>query len=284
VTRRLGKGIDALFPESALDDLSSVHEVKLKDLRPNPYQPRKSFDEAAIQELKHSIEQHGIIQPLIVRKSIKGYEIVAGERRYRAAIEAKLKTVPVVIKSLTDQQMMEVALIENLQREDLNPIEEAQAYRKLMDELGLTQEELAKKVGKSRPHIANHLRLLQLDRSVQSLIAEGKLSMGHGRTLLSLKDKKKLPLVVDRVIKEEMNVRDLEKLVQKLNQDVPRETSKKKKKAKLDPILKEKEKLLQQRFGTAVTIKPTSKKGRGKIEIEYYSSDDLNRVLELLEG
>ena len=284
MTRRLGKGIDALFPESALDDLSSVHEVKLKDLRPNPYQPRKSFDEVAIQELKRSIEQHGIIQPLIVRKSIKGYEIVAGERRYRAAIEAKLKTVPVVIKSLTDQQMMEVALIENLQREDLNPIEEAQAYRKLMDELGLTQEELAKKVGKSRPHIANHLRLLQLDRSVQSLIAEGKLSMGHGRTLLSLKDKKKLPLVVDRVIKEEMNVRDLEKLVQKLNQDVPRETSKKKKKTKLDPILKEKEKLLQQRFGTAVSIKPASKKGRGKIEIEYYSSDDLNRVLELLEG
>lgn len=281
--RGLGKGINAFFPstESVQDD--TVYELKLKELRPNPYQPRKVFDEEAIQELKASILEHGIIQPLIVRKSIKGYDIVAGERRYRAAVEAKLKTVPAVVKNLTDKQMMQIALIENLQREDLNPMEEAAAYKRLMDELGVTQEELAKKLGKSRPHIANHLRLLQLSPSVQNLLSEGKLSMGHGRALLGLKDKEKLPVVVDKIIKEGLNVRELENLIQKMNQNVSRETIKKTK-IQLDPILKDKESYLKQRFGTSVAIKPTKKGNKGKIEIEYYSGDDLSRVLELLEG
>lgn len=283
MTRGLGKGINAFFPEAGTENSDSIEEIKLKDLRPNPYQPRKTFDDEAIQELKKSIEEHGIIQPLIVRKSIKGYEIVAGERRYRAAVEAKFKTVPAIVKVLTDEKMMEIALIENLQRENLNPIEEAFAYKKLIDELNITQEELSKKVGKSRPHIANQLRLLQLNRPVQQLISEGKLSMGHGRAILSLKDKNKLPLVVDKIIKDQMNVRDLEKWIQRLNENVSRGTIKKQK-PKKDAVIKEKESVLRQRFGTSVEIKQSSKKGRGKIEIEYYSADDLNRVLELLEG
>jgi ParB family chromosome partitioning protein len=280
--RGLGKGINALFPANEVEEESVLQEIKIKDLRPNPYQPRKVFTEEAIQDLKASIEEHGIIQPLIVRKSLKGYDIVAGERRYRAAIEAKLKTVPAVVKKLTDKQMMQVALIENLQREDLNPIEEAIAYKKLMEELELTQEELAKKIGKSRPHIANHLRLLHLTPAIQLIISEGKLSMGHGRALLGLKDKSKFTALVDKVIKEELNVRALESLIQKINQNVPRETFKKKN-IKLDPILKDKENHLKQRFGTSVQIKP-SKRGKGKIEIEFYSGEDLTRVLELLDG
>ncbi|MFC7395113.1 ParB/RepB/Spo0J family partition protein [Scopulibacillus cellulosilyticus] len=283
MSRGLGKGINALFPTNVVDEQDSVQKIKIKDLRPNPYQPRKTFDDETINELKTSIEEYGIIQPLIVRKSIKGYDIVAGERRYRAAIEAKLKEVPAVVKDFTDKQMMEVALIENLQRENLNPIDEALAYRKLMDELGVTQEELAKKLGKSRPHITNHIRLLQLPQPLQSLIADGKLSMGHGRTLLGLKDKKKLPALVDKIIKDQMNVRELEKLIQKLNQNVSRETQKKDK-INLNPELKQKVSLLREKFGTSVAIKPVKNKDKGKIEIEYYSQDDLNRLIEILEG
>lgn len=192
MARGLGKGINALFANLELNKEEVVQDIKIGDLRPNPYQPRKTFDPGSIEELKQSILQHGILQPLIVRKSIKGYEIVVGERRYRAAKEAKLKTVPAVVKELTDEQMMEIALLENLQREDLTPIEEAKAYQSLLEHLNITQEELAKRLGKSRPHIANHLRLLSLPPFVQTLISEGKLSMGHGRTLLGIKKKRNL--------------------------------------------------------------------------------------------
>ncbi|MFD2616572.1 ParB/RepB/Spo0J family partition protein [Terrilactibacillus laevilacticus] len=284
MNKALGKGISAFFPESLpQEEVYSVQDISINDIRPNPYQPRKNFDESSLQDLKNSIAEHGIIQPIIVRKGLKGYDIVAGERRYRAAIEAKLKTIPAIIKELSDKQMMEIALIENLQREDLNPIEEAIAYKKLMEGLEITQEELAKKVGKSRPHITNHLRLLQLNKPVQSLIAEGKLSMGQGRTLLGLKNKKKLPLLVEKVIKENMNVRQLEELIQKLNNHVPRETSRKMA-MKLDPMLREKVTVLRERFGTPVLIKQAKNKDKGKIEIEYYSQDDLSRLIELLEG
>ncbi|WP_085522440.1 ParB/RepB/Spo0J family partition protein [Tuberibacillus sp. Marseille-P3662] len=279
--RGLGKGISAFFPATEYKDNDSVYDLVVKDIRPNPYQPRKSFDQEAIQELKESIEVHGILQPLIVRKSIKGYDIVAGERRYRAALEAKFQTVPAIVKTLSDQQMMEIALIENLQREDLNPVEEANAYQKLMDELELTQEQLAKKLGKSRPHIANHLRLLHLQQPLQKLVAEGQLTMGHARTLLGLKNKSKLNAVVDKVIKENMNVRQLEQLIQSLNKTVSRET--KKAKPQLDPNLKQKESTLRQRFGTSVNIKQAKSKDKGKIEIEYYSKEDLDRVLDLLD-
>ncbi|MDR4890489.1 ParB/RepB/Spo0J family partition protein [Fredinandcohnia sp. QZ13] len=282
MAKGLGKGFNALFP--TMDEVGKeevVQEIKVNELKPNPYQPRKTFEPEAIAELKESILIHGVLQPLIVRKTIKGYQIVAGERRFRAAKEAKLATVPVVVRELDEQQMMEIALLENLQREDLSPIEEAFAYQSLIDHLKFTQEQLAKRVGKSRPHIANHLRLLSLPKHVQNLISEGKLSMGHGRTLLGLKKKEKLNAIVEKVLAEELNVRQLEALINQLNQNVPRETSKPPKKEK-DVFIKEQESFLRERFGTSVTIKQTKKKG--KIEIEFFSNEDLERILELLES
>lgn len=278
MARGLGKGINALFQNMELGKEEVVQEIKISELRPNPYQPRKTFEPSTIEELKESILQHGILQPLIVRKSIKGFEIVVGERRFRAAKEAKLKTVPAVVKNLTDEQMMEIALLENLQREDLTPIEEAKAYQTLLDHLNITQEELAKRLGKSRPHIANHLRLLTLPPFVQSLISEGKLSMGHGRTLLGLKKKEKMENLVNKILKEHLNVRQVEQLVQQLNEKVPRET--KKTMEKKDAFIREHESFLREKFGTSVKIKQQKKKG--KIEIEFFSREDLERILELL--
>ncbi|MEK4654432.1 ParB/RepB/Spo0J family partition protein [Niallia sp. FSL W8-0954] len=280
MAKGLGKGLDAFFPKIDVEKEENVQEISLNELRPNPYQPRKFFDEEAIEELKLSILEHGILQPIIVRKSIKGYEIVVGERRYRAAKEARLETVPAVVRQLTEQQMMELAVLENLQREDLSPIEEGHAYQTLMKKLKLTQEELAKRLGKSRPHIANHVRLLTLPKVVQNYISDGKISMGHGRTLLGLKNKDKLPAIVDKIIKDGLNVRQLEQLIQQLNENVPRETKKEKAPVK-NVFLKEQESFLRERFGTTVHIK--QKKNKGKIEIEFFSEDDLARILQLFE-
>ncbi|MCA0993175.1 ParB/RepB/Spo0J family partition protein [Pseudalkalibacillus hwajinpoensis] len=274
--RGLGKGINALFPSQKEDEV--VKEIPLNELRPNPYQPRKKFSDEAIEELRASIESFGVLQPLIVRQSIKGYEIVVGERRYRASKEAGLTTIPAVVKKLTDRKMMEIALIENLQRENLNPIEEALAYQKLMKETDVTQEELSKRLGKSRPHLANFLRLLQLPSEVQEYISDGKLSMGHGRAILGLKKKEARKALADRALEEKLNVRQLEKLITQLNQSVSRET---KKDEKSDPFLKEKESSLREKFGTSVSIKRSKKKG--KIEIEFFSEEDLNRILEVLD-
>ncbi|QHM13311.1 stage 0 sporulation protein Spo0J [Bacillus subtilis] len=277
MAKGLGKGINALFNQVDLSE-ETVEEIKIADLRPNPYQPRKHFDDEALDELKESVLQHGILQPLIVRKSLKGYDIVAGERRFRAAKLAGLDTVPAIVRELSEALMREIALLENLQREDLSPLEEAQAYDSLLKHLDLTQEQLAKRLGKSRPHIANHLRLLTLPENIQQLIAEGTLSMGHGRTLLGLKNKNKLEPLVQKVIAEQLNVRQLEQLIQQLNQNVPRET--KKKEPVKDAVLKERESYLQNYFGTTVNIKRQKKKG--KIEIEFFSNEDLDRILELL--
>jgi ParB family chromosome partitioning protein len=285
VARGLGKGLDAIFKKSEIAEIGKeevIQEIKISDCRPNPYQPRKIFNIEAIEELKHSIIEHGILQPLIVRKSIKGYEIVVGERRYRAAKEADLDTVPVVIRELNEQQMMELAVLENLQREDLTPIEEAAAYQLLLEKLKLTQDELAKRLGKSRPHIANHVRLLSLPAKIQELISDGKISMGHGRALLGLRKKDVLPSVVEKVIKEGLNVRQLEQLIQHLNDPVPLET--KKHVQEKDVFIKEQESTLRDRFGTTVNIKQTKSKDKGKIEIEFFSQEDLNRILELLEA
>lgn len=282
--KALGKGLDAFFPVTFSDELdNAVEHVSLKELRPNPYQPRKQFNDQSLEELAQSIKEHGIIQPLVVRKSIKGYDIVVGERRYRAAKKAGLTKAPVVIKEFSDKEMMQIALIENLQRENLNPIEEATAYKKLMSGLNITQEELAKKLGKSRPHVANHLRLLQLNQSIQNLIEDGKLSMGHGRALVGLKNKKHLTPLVDKIIKEQMNVRQLESLIQRLNHHVPRETSKKKEWV-MPPELKEKVSGLREKFGTPVKIRPGKSREKGRIEMDYYSPDDLYRLLDLLDG
>jgi ParB family transcriptional regulator, chromosome partitioning protein len=275
LAKGLGKGLGALIQ----NEEEQVQEVSVKDLRPNPYQPRKVFDQKAIDELKESIQEHGILQPIVARKSIKGYEIVLGERRFRAASEAGLKTVPVIVKDYSEQKMMEVALIENLQREDLNPVEEAQAYEKLIEHLQLTQEELASRVGKSRPHIANHIRLLQLPNPVLELLSNGMITMGHGRALLGLKKKSKMQQVVQRITDEGLNVRQLEKLIQDINMNVSRGT--KKKAPQNNVFFKEKESSLRDRFGTSVSIKKSKRKG--KIEIEFFSQDDLERILDLLE-
>ena len=272
------KGINAFFTNIEAGKEETVQEISLQELRPNPYQPRKTFQQEAIDELKESILEHGILQPLVVRKSIKGYEIVVGERRFRAAKEAKLASVPAVVRELTEQQMMELAVLENLQREDLNPIEEGLAYQTLMEKLKFTQEEVAKRLGKSRPHVANHIRLLSLPAKIQELISEGKISMGHGRALLGLRQKAKLPALVDKIIQESLNVRQLEKIIQHLNENVPRETKKPEKKK--DVFIQEREHSLRERFGTTVNIKKS--KNKGKIEIEFFSEDDLERILEML--
>lgn len=277
MAKGLGKGLNAFFSNIETEE-EMVKEIKIKELRPNPYQPRKVFEKEAIEELKQSIIEHGILQPIIARKSIKGYEIVVGERRYRAAKAAKLETVPVVVREMNEQQMMELAILENLQREDLTPIEEGAAYQLLMEKLKITQEVLAKRLGKSRPHIANHIRLLSLPPNIQALISEEKISMGHGRALLGLKNKDKLVSVVEKTMKESLNVRQLEKLIQQLN-DVSRET--KKPVQKKDIFIKEHESSLRERLGTTVKIKQT--KNKGKIEIEFFSKEDLERIIELLD-
>ena len=279
MAKGLGKGLDAFFPTMDAGAEEMVQEVKVKELRPNPYQPRKIFQKEAIEELKQSILEHGILQPIIVRKSIKGYEIVVGERRYRAAKEAKLEKVPVVVRQLTEQQMMELALLENLQREDLTPIEEGAAYQMLMQKLDLTQEQLAKRLGKSRSHIANLIRLLSLPQKIQDLISSGEISMGHGRALLGLRKRENIPAVVEKILKDNLNVRQLEQYIQQLNEHVPRET--KKEKQKKDVFLQEQEAHLRDRFGTTVRIKHA--KNKGKIEIEFLTKEDLERILELLE-
>ncbi|MCQ6276655.1 ParB/RepB/Spo0J family partition protein [Bacillus sp. V3B] len=279
MAKGLGKGLDAFFSNAEVDQEEVIKEISIKTCRPNPYQPRKVFDIEAIEELKQSILEHGILQPLIVRKAIKGYEIVVGERRFRAAKAAGLEKVPVVIREMTEQQMMELAVLENLQREDLTPIEEAAAYQLLMEKLKVTQEELAKRLGKSRPHIANHVRLLTLPTKIQELISEGEISMGHGRAILGLQNKESIPVVVEKILKEGLNVRQLEQLVQQLNENVSRETKKPIKEK--DVFIKEQESTLRERFGTTVHIKQT--KNKGKIEIEFFSKDDLDRILEMLE-
>lgn len=281
MSKGLGKGINALFANIEVGTEETIQEINIKELRPNPYQPRKKFQLESIEELKQSIIEHGILQPIIARKSIKGYEIVVGERRYRAAKEAGLDVIPTVVRDLSEQQMMELAVLENLQREDLTPIEEASAYQMLMERLQLTQEELAKRLGKSRPHIANHIRLLSLPKEIQQLISDGKISMGHGRALLGLQNKNKLPAIVNKLLKEHLNVRQLEKLIQQSNENVPRET--KPPKEEKDIFILEQESFLREKFGTTVQIKQSKTTEKGKIEIEYVSKRDLERILELLE-
>jgi ParB family chromosome partitioning protein len=278
MSKGLGKGINAIFPGESINQMETVEKVSVNQIKVNPFQPRKIFDETALAELSESIKEHGVLQPIILRKKGKMFEIVVGERRFRASKAAGLREIPAVIRGFSDQQMMEIAILENLQREDLTPIEEADAYQNLMENLSLTQEQLAFRLGKSRPHIANHIRLLSLPEVVREKISSNKISMGHGRALLGLKQKKLIPTISDKVIKESLNVRQLEALVQRMNENVSRETSKTTNK---DIFIVEKESQLREYFGTTVSIKKT--KNKGKIEIEFFSEDDLERILELLE-
>ena len=284
MARGLGKGIGALFPTETLESIQEtiqneehVEKIPLQKLVANPFQPRKKFDDETIEELAQFIREHGIIQPIVVRKKGKKYEIVVGERRYRAAKLAKLEEIPAIIKEMTEEQMMELAILENLQREDLTPIEEAEAYQNLIEKLNFTQDDLAKRLGKSRPHITNMIRLLQLPEEVRQMVNDGALSMGHGRALLGLKNKRKIIEVAKKVVNQSLNVRQLEALIKQLNENVSRET---KNSTNKDIFVQATESQLREFFGTNVQIKKT--KNKGKIEIEFYSEDDLERILEIL--
>ncbi|MDT0091753.1 ParB/RepB/Spo0J family partition protein [Listeria marthii] len=277
MAKGLGKGINALFNNVDANE-ETVQNIAIKEIKPNPYQPRKIFDAKAINELRDSIKIHGVLQPIILRSTEKGYEIVVGERRYRAAKEAKLKEIPAVVRDLTEEEMMELSVIENLQREDLSPLEEAESYQFLMKKLGLTQAKLAERVGKSRPYIANFVRLLTLPEEVQVMLRDGSLSTGHGRVLLGLKLKKNIIPTAKKAVAQGLTVRQLEDVVNNLNENVSRETIKP---ARVPIFIRESESQLRDKFGTAVSIKRRDKKG--KIEIEFLSDDDLDRILEILD-
>lgn len=284
--RGLGKGLGALIPELEEDNLDPQQVVDINLIVPNPYQPRKEFSDEKLNELAESIRLHGIIQPLLVREFHDKYQLIAGERRLRASKLVGLTEVPIVIREMTDQTMMEVALVENLQREDLNPIEEAEAYRRLMDDFSLTQEDIAKRVGRSRPAIANTLRLLNLPSIVQSDLAKGTLTMGHARPLLSLSSTEEQIRIWQTIQNDQLSVRQTEDLIKQLVNptDVSRETKKLNQKGETktnrDVNLLELEEELQLSLGTKVIIKPSGT--GGKIEINYYSHEDFERLCERL--
>lgn len=285
--RALGRGLEQLFTTEAIniDQVKSISElekdisrdeviqVQIDKLRPNPYQPRKHFDQTALEELAQSIKEHGVFQPIIVKESIKGYEIIAGERRFRASQMAGLETIPAVIRNFTDQQMMEIALLENLQREDLSAIEEAQAYKALIEKLNLTQEELSKKVGKSRSHITNILGLLNLPKVVQDLVLTQELSMGHARVLSKFDDQDKIKELAEKIITEGLSVRQTEELSRNEKNNDPKKVKKIK---TVNYEYKYIEAKLRDKLGTKVKL------DEKKMVINFSSVDELNRILDLI--
>lgn len=282
----LGKGVGALFSEQDAKNIAKTanvsretNKVRISLIEPNSLQPRKNFDEEALNELADSIKKYGVLQPLLVKKTGQTYQIIAGERRWRAAKLAGLTEIPVIEKDLADRETAEVALIENLQREDLNPVEEAMAYRDLIEEYGLKQEELAEKVSKNRTTITNSLRLLQLGDELLSRVSEGKLSAGHARALLSVEDAARRKQLADRVINLGLSVRETEKMAK--NAKEAKTEKQAAKKVPVDAYSKEVAKQLTKSLGTKVSLKP-GRDGAGKIEIEYYSTDGLNALLEKL--
>lgn len=282
----LGRGIEALFEENDFNEISdneTVQDVKLSLIRPNPYQPRRTFDQKALRELASSIQESGVFQPIILRQpdpKLKRYELIAGERRFRASKLAKQTTIPAIIRTMSDEKMMEVAVLENLQLEDLTPLEEAQAYQTLMDKLSLTQAQVAERLGKSRPYIANYLRLLGLPNEIKELVSAGKLSMGQARTLLGLKDRKQLVKLAKQAVEKNLTVRQLEELVSQMNGTAEKKRAKRRQRK--PAYVREAESQLQSKFGTKVAVAPSRKKNAGKIEIPYTSADDFNRILEVL--
>lgn len=282
--RGLGQGLSALISdereeEIALENSKDILKVKLSLVEPNPNQPRKQFDEDALLELSESIKQFGVLQPLVVVKRDKFYEIIAGERRWRAAKLANIKEIPVIVKDFTEEEIVEVALIENIQREDLNPIEEAVAYERLTNEFNMKQDDIATKVSKSRSAITNSLRLLQLDERVQKMVITQMISSGHARTLLAIKDNEQQYEVAVKVFDHKLSVRETEALIKK-------HISEKKDKAvkkdqMMDPIISSLQKNIEEILGTKVRI--DAKKNKGVIEIEYFSNSELERIIELLQ-
>lgn len=296
VKKGLGKGLGNLIPESdkeaqktkvvekVVEKKVIVKEpaetiVKINEVEPNKNQPRRTFDEDALLELAESIKQHGVIQPLIVKKRDKYYEIIAGERRWRAAKMAGLKEIPIVIKDLSDQEIMEVALIENIQREDLNPIEEAQAYQRLIKEYNYKQDELAERVSKSRVAVTNSMRLLKLDERVQKMIIDDMISAGHARALLAITDSEKQYTVAMKVFDEKLSVRETEKLIKNLDKQVKPKVNTT---PENDFVYRDIENKLKESMGTKVIIH-NKDNNKGKIEIEYYSQDDFERIVDILK-
>lgn len=279
----LGRGLDALFADNSIEEIASTSAVKLKimDIEPNRDQPRKIFDEDALAELAESIAKHGVIQPLLVRPMPDGsYQLVAGERRWRASRMAGLTEVPVVIKELSDDEAMALALIENLQREDLNAIEEAQGIKALMDTLSLTQDEAAERVGKSRPAVANALRLLKLPDSVIALVSDGKLSPGHARALLGFKDEQDIIETADLIIEKGLTVRDVEKLVKKRNKEPKAEKPAARRASYYDEV----ELALTDFLGRKVKVGTKPGKESGVLEIDFFDKDDLTRLADALKS
>ena len=304
-TRGLGKGLDALFgdaevtlqsraeknsknedektedPKQKVDKNEKtgggIDYIDINDIKPNSNQPRKTFDEDKLNELAASIEEHGLIQPLVLRKAEKGYEIVAGERRWRAARKIGIREIPCIVRELTDEENMLLAIIENMQREDLNPIEEAEGIRQMIDTYGLTQEEVSKSVGKSRPYIANSLRLLRRPETVRKYVEDGSLSTGHAKAIAAVSDEKKQIELAEVAIRDGLSVRQLEKLAQQDKSGVKTRSRVKQKTADVKRV----EEDLKNALGTKVTLNQKGKKG--KIEIEFYSKDELERLIELLK-
>lgn len=282
--KALGRGLEQLFASEVLDfdsfesnildsaDQDDIKQIKLDDIRSNPYQPRKTFNEEALKELAESIKNYGVFQPIIVKKSIKGYDLVAGERRVKASKLAGLETIPAIIKDFSDDMMREIALLENLQRENLTAIELAWAYKGIIDSLHITQEELANKLGKSRSNITNVLGLLRLPKTVQDMVLEGKISMGHARELSKLEDKEQIIAYAKKIVDEDLSVRDIEKLTSASSDK------------KINPINRDKkvneykyvEKELREILGTKVKI------GNKKLEITFENNNDLDRILDIM--
>ena len=275
--RGLGKGLEALIPRVEQKEKGFILEIEVENLTPNLFQPRKNFNKEKMEELKESIKKHGIIQPIVVRKMANGYEIVAGERRLKAAKEIGLKKIPAIIKSINNEKSLEIALVENIQREDLNPVEQANAFKRLIDEFNLTQQELAEVTGKSRALVTNTIRLLKLNPEIQKNISEGKISFGHAKLLLSIEDEEVQRAVCDRIMANDLSVRDTEHLIKNIEK-----AQKKQFKVKNITIERfpEVEGRLRDVLGTKVSILYDGKKG--KISIDFYNKEDLRRIAGLL--
>ncbi len=278
----LGKGLGALIPDIEKEDRKNLFSCGIEEITPSRYQPRKGFDEGKLTELANSIKEKGIIAPLIVRKTDGGYELIVGERRWRAAQRAGIKEVPVIVRDVTTAEAMELALIENLQREDLNPLEEAEAYKRLMEEFHYTQEELAKGIGKDRATVANAVRLLKLPQEIKAHLADASISSGHARTLLGLNSPEEQKIACAMVIKSGLSVRETERLVKRLNVQGSKRDMGVKPAAEEDLHLGFLEETLRKFLGTQVRIPKKGKKG--KIEIEFYSKEDLERIVEIIMG
>lgn len=289
--RGLGKGLEALFSNSEIDtqeisvtkkeesEEKGISFININEIKPNQNQPRKSFNEEKLEELAASIIENGLIQPVILRKADKGYEIVAGERRWRACRKAGLKEIPCIIREFTDEQNMLIAIIENMQREDLNPIEEAEGLNQMIVNFGMTQEQVSKSVGKSRPYITNALRLLKLPSEIREMLLKNQLSAGHARAIAGIGDTEKQIQLAEYVIREELSVREIEKIIKEEN--APKKKISRKKAEKSADVRKVEDDL-KQIMGTKVNLNQSGKKG--KIEIEYYSRDELERLIEMLKS